>query len=346
MRNAPEEFSRVMSCDYCSRQGYPKLLRDDSFNLPQPGYIGANYRKSRVLLVGQNPGTSPDRFGAQDREFADAQITLRDSPTAHSMRRLHAINDRIMPTWPVVKNYFRLDDYGLQLDEIAYVNVVRCRTKENGVPGKRITEACIKNHFERWLDWLQPAVVVCIGKWSHDAISELLEERRIPNGFVNRKRSLSGAEREENRASVAELARRVLSGTPMVAAAHSPEPSQSTAVAARVADIRHARSKEGNTMDAAGYLELFQKLGFQAKEKPNDGRILRHKTKNVPSLYFNRSRHGRICFVGIAEDEHLFPTGLWERIPPQKPKDDLPTRITLVPKAGREEEAFRILLGS
>ena len=146
MKDAPREFAKVISCDYCSRQGFPKLLRDDTFNLPQPGYIGSNYKNTGVLLVGQNPGVSPDRFSVQDRKFADAQIAVRDSANAASYGGMKNVLDGIMPTWPVVTKHFPLAECGLQLDDIAYVNVVRCRTHNNGTPGTKIIQACVSNH--------------------------------------------------------------------------------------------------------------------------------------------------------------------------------------------------------
>ena len=102
-----KEFSRVISCDYCARNNYPKLLRDDSLNLPQPGYIGSNYENTRVLLVGQNPG-SPSDPSAHDREFTEAQMALRDKADVRSLTRHKSVLDRIMPKWAVVRITFRL----------------------------------------------------------------------------------------------------------------------------------------------------------------------------------------------------------------------------------------------
>ncbi|MCH8505248.1 MAG: hypothetical protein LAT50_13095, partial [Ectothiorhodospiraceae bacterium] len=70
------EFCSVISCDVCTRRGLPKVLRDGDFNFPWPGYIGPNYWKNRVLLLGQNPGVSLDRFNSQDRQMADALADL------------------------------------------------------------------------------------------------------------------------------------------------------------------------------------------------------------------------------------------------------------------------------
>ncbi len=213
MYGESKEFARVIDCDYCKRNCYPRILLDKSFNLPHPGYIGANYENTRVLLAGQNPGESPERFKSQDTQFAKAKVTLRKNPNDYNAVELKRIQDKIMPTWDVFNNYFPLKLCGLQLDDIAYTNVVRCRTKKNAPPGVRIANACISRHFVRWLDWLKPCVVVCIGKYAHDKISDELEIRKIPNGFINRDRSLSAFERQENRKEVASLVRGVLRAT-------------------------------------------------------------------------------------------------------------------------------------
>ena len=199
MRRAANEFARVISCDYCSRAGFPKLLRDDYINLPQPGYIGSNYRNTRGLLVGQNPAVD------NEPEHADAFTALRENPSSSSLRKLKAVQDRLMPGWRFIGG-FPFDRCGLRLNDVAFTNVVRCRV-EVTPPGKGITKACIDNHLVRWLDWLEPRVVVCIGKWAHDQIGYLVQTRDIRSGFLNQKWNLSGAEREQAVKAVVALVR-------------------------------------------------------------------------------------------------------------------------------------------
>ena len=213
MKSEASKFARVVKCDVCFRSSYPKLLRDDSFNLPQPGYIGTNYKNTRVLLVGQNPGRSHDYSNASDEEFASALIAVKKDENAQAVNKVRNILDRIMPTWDIFKTYFPLADCGLRLDDIAYTNIVRCRTEENAKPGVRIARTCISKHFIPWLDWLEPRFVLCMGKWAHDKISYELEARGIPYAFINRDRSLSNSERRRNRRDVAKRVRYVLSNS-------------------------------------------------------------------------------------------------------------------------------------
>ena len=114
-----------------------------------------------------------------------------------------------VPDWPVSGNYFPLAESGLRLTDIAYFNVVRCRTVNNSAPSTNLTRNCLE-HFDRWLDLLQPRVVVFIGKWAYDIASESAIRRDIPVTFMNRMRSLSADARNANRQSVVDLVKHVI----------------------------------------------------------------------------------------------------------------------------------------
>ena len=107
-----------------------------------------------------------------------------------------------MPSWPVHGNYFPLRECGLSLQDIAYCNTVRCRTVGNAPPSARLAKNCVDTHFRRWLQLLKPRAVVFIGKWAFDQCRALTDELKVPAAFMNRQRSLSGFERDQNRREV------------------------------------------------------------------------------------------------------------------------------------------------
>lgn len=203
------EFSRVIACTLCSSATDRHFLRDDAENIPQPGYVGRNYAANRVLLVGQNPGT-PKSLADEDRPYTAALRELRDRPSPERYASLKSVLDEFIPRWPVRGSYFPLEECGLTLDDIAYCNVVRCRTSGDKQPGRSTVSQCRSAHFGRWLQWLGPRVVVFIGKWAAANASSAVIEAGIPFSFMNRHRSLSSAERAENRADVVKLVRSVL----------------------------------------------------------------------------------------------------------------------------------------
>ena len=201
------EFARVISCARCTQATDSKLLRDDGENVPQPGYIGPQYRKARVLLVGQNPGT-PKSLAVQDLPYTSALRALRDEPTIQRYKDLSTVLRAFIPQWHVQNNYFPLAESGLSLEDIAYCNVVRCRTSGDGTPGELLTKQCLNEHFVRWLNLLNPKVVVFIGKWAWRQGGSAVGAKGIPCAFMNRQRSLSTDARIENRAQVVALVRK------------------------------------------------------------------------------------------------------------------------------------------
>lgn len=198
------EFEKVLSCAACSQATDRNILRDGNENVPQPGYVGNNYEARRVALVGQNPGT-PKTLEAQDRPYTAALRGLRDTPGEVKYQELHSVLQAFIPKWPVHGNYFPLAECGLSLKDIAYFNVVRCRTTSDAKPGISTVDSCLHSHFGRWLDLLAPRVVVFIGKWAADRGSHEVERRGIPFAYMNRQRSLSSLQRTENRKSVIQI---------------------------------------------------------------------------------------------------------------------------------------------
>jgi uracil-DNA glycosylase len=350
-----QSYQRVITCTECTDSADRGILRDDLFNLPQPGYVGTKYTTGGVLLVGQNPGVSNENYKEQDQRYAEALATLADRPSHTSMMRLQDILTEIIPTWPVQNNYFPLQECNLTLDEIAYCNVVRCRTKGNAAPSKQMTATCISRHFENWLDLLQPGVVICIGKWACDQISPILQKRGIKSCYMNRWRSLPAEDRAANRRDVVACVCGVspeTSGTAPTPAKTTPNkmtasPDTSGATAAVLASsdkksgTQSPSSAKPSTLNSGAYSELFRKLGFKDIEPR---KTLKHPEHPVPSLYFNRKRDGSVYFTGYQRDKPYFSQDLWVFLKPQQKKDDVPSLITVVPHAGKEKEAFASLL--
>jgi hypothetical protein len=148
------EFASIIGCQRCSLATCPCLLRDNFGNVPQPGYVGANYARTCVAFVGQNPGE-----GNRPADAARAvpyTAALRDAPTPDNYARLHDITGRSMAEWLIHAAHFPLKECGLELADIAYFNLVWCRTIGNAAPDKAMVEAC-RAHFARWLYLLKPS---------------------------------------------------------------------------------------------------------------------------------------------------------------------------------------------
>lgn len=89
-------------------------------------------------------------------------------------------------------------------------------------------------------------------------------------------------------------------------------------------------------MNESAYYALFKSLGFSSTTKR---KLLRHP-KGLPSIYFNVSRDGLVYFAVRAAHQRAFLPNLWTELEPQQKKDASPNLVTLVPKEGRERDAF------
>ena len=194
-----KKYCNVIECERCNALTDSRLLRDKDENVPQPGYIGRNYEKYRLLLIGQNPGVCPPSMIEKDTIYMKSLLDLASQRTINSYEQLYQIMLKFVPEWPVQKSYFPLKECGLGLEDIAYCNIVRCRTSENTKPSKRIAQNCIEEHLVSLINTIEPKIIVCIGKWAYDQLILLLKDKSITVTYMNRDRSLSRNERLANR---------------------------------------------------------------------------------------------------------------------------------------------------
>lgn len=199
--NWPVEFSEIISCDRCVKLIFRNILRDGIKNVPQSGFIGKRYHEKKILLVRQNPGVSNCNLAVKDRVYTAALRRVHDDMSDESFTHLLEVLENFIPSWPVHGNYLPLQEPGLALDQIAYFNLVRCRTEKNSPPSMPMASECANKHFTRWLDSLIASAMVFMGKWACDRGND----RGIPNNFMNRHRSRLTSERVENRLEMVSL---------------------------------------------------------------------------------------------------------------------------------------------
>jgi len=217
----PNEFARIINCSQCTTQTCKNLLRDSEENVPQPGFLGIRYEAKRVLMVGQNPAiTKSERALAADQPYTALLRKLRDDPTEGTLRSLLAVARDFMPSWRVHQDYFPLQECGLALDELAYINIVRCRTArfdqrkgklDDTRPNSNVAKQCVESHFTGWVDRLDPRVIIFLGKYAYDYGSPIAKKKNIPCDYLNRQRSRGAELRTADRNRVAKLVRAIVS---------------------------------------------------------------------------------------------------------------------------------------
>ena len=208
------EFAKVVECERCSTNDCRSLLRDSGENVPQPGFVGTAYWHKRILIVGQNPAiTKGAASELADRPYTAALRALRDKKTIVTYEELWRITTEFLPTWRVHQDYFPLIECDLSLQDLAYCNIVRCRTARNGdnvPPNDRVAFRCADAHFSRWVQWLEPRAIIFLGKYAYDRGKEIADRFGVPSDFLNRVRNHPEELRRADRARVAALVRSVI----------------------------------------------------------------------------------------------------------------------------------------
>jgi hypothetical protein len=155
----------------------------------------------RVVVLLLNPGQSRDDEGA--RGFLKHIQAFRAGSL--KLDTILAGQRQVMPSWgspPGRFGAFYLRGLGLDIDEIAFVNVAWCATKGNTYP-QTVLGRCFQRHTSALLQLLTPEVVLACGRQTYrfaDAIPEL-----VPN--VSVVRTLHYAHREGRLTEQRELRR-------------------------------------------------------------------------------------------------------------------------------------------
>ena len=176
----------------------PILPSQPNDSMPQAGYLGEDYLRFRVLVLGKNPAW-PKNI-ADDKAYYELLQNIQDIPTLQenmpALRKMH--ND-----WTPLKAS-ELDlvrQVGLKPTEIAYSNQILCRTDNHKIDQEKpdaqrgaisridrktikpIYESCFRNRICELIEILEPKHILSIGRlddivysWPH-VLERLLRTR-------------------------------------------------------------------------------------------------------------------------------------------------------------------------
>jgi len=156
----------IAQCSHYNRcRGDCPFLDSSTNSTPQPGFIGRKY--SGLVIVGANPGipnVSP--FIEREPEYVrHIQNFARRRDFELFNRYLDYAAD-YMGTWRnnLANQSFR-KLLGYDIEEIAYINVVKCRSNPVGSNpftsvGEPVTRRCFNSHTARQLAVLKPKWIV------------------------------------------------------------------------------------------------------------------------------------------------------------------------------------------
>jgi hypothetical protein len=149
------------------------------------GYVGTRYEPSKgVLLLAINPGGGGDAYAtriAADEVFYPLLVAFKssNSDVQGTFERVNASFVQIVKTW----NLWRilgptLDAIGLQLDQVAYMNVVPYRTRQDKLPSALARRVAWDRIVAPTIELLDPKALVSLGKKAGSVVDSLSRDGR------------------------------------------------------------------------------------------------------------------------------------------------------------------------
>lgn len=136
--------------------------------LPQPGYVGPDYRREGLAFVSMNPGGGRGvGLGAEDLLQYEALKQLRDCSDSEAIRKFEVLTDilqKIMPTWKIIQRFVDpiLQRTAIEFSSISYFNLLKWRTSKSNNLNK-LYDRSWKHHTAEQVHLLRPSIVIAVG---------------------------------------------------------------------------------------------------------------------------------------------------------------------------------------
>jgi len=158
-----ELYRRALRCRICFAE--QTRLTAPIIDLAQPRWVGSRYSGAspRVTFLMLNPGAGESSKDAGNRAARELLVKFRDGrasfPEVLAFQRQH-MESWGKPAGRFLRFYIR--GLGLELEEVAFLNIALCATAGNRYP-KRMLNRCFVDHSGEILRQLDPSLVVLCG---------------------------------------------------------------------------------------------------------------------------------------------------------------------------------------
>ena len=174
-----------------------RISRDDVFgdadssyrprNLPEDnatmfaGYIGRDYTPGKgLVLLAINPGGGGDAYTRripEDEVFYPQLIAFKNAQGSDVLPAFEAVNEAFVPIvkgwnlWRILKP--TLDAAEAGIEEVAYMNVVPYRTREDKMPPVAARRTAWSEIIQPTLELLTPRAIITLGKKAGTVVDAL-----------------------------------------------------------------------------------------------------------------------------------------------------------------------------
>lgn len=171
---------------------------------PWLGMIGPRYKRGGVALIGINGGLGDSQHrlmmsDGPDILLAQATQSLRENPTLKSLNAYFEASIKDVRAWGADSRFFSeticgsLDRLRVQIEDVAYANVIPFRTSDAGALSARkfdvIWEISCREFLNPWLKVISPSLVIWLGKTAFDKSRQYLIDLPV-SVVVSRRRDL------------------------------------------------------------------------------------------------------------------------------------------------------------
>lgn len=142
-----------------------EIAKDDL--IPQFGFVGSSFARTRVLLIGINPGNGPDGKRTAGDEIAMPVLRRffeERSEVSFSMSQ-HAYKG-VCESWPMWRRHCSevIGAGRLLMDEVAYTNCLPWRTNSKSTFSDDVGRRAAQSYAYPLIDELNPKVIIALGK--------------------------------------------------------------------------------------------------------------------------------------------------------------------------------------
>jgi hypothetical protein len=135
--------------------------------IAQPGYVGKKYKRGGLLFVGMNPGgTTIGEVSKDDQKQLALLTALRESSQRNRLAAFEELTSelsRSMKRWAIYQAVERiLESLDMSFSEVAYINLVKWRTKEERVSSRLLRKSWYA-HAAPQIKLLQPGGTISLG---------------------------------------------------------------------------------------------------------------------------------------------------------------------------------------
>ncbi|MBX7123949.1 MAG: hypothetical protein K1X42_17620 [Opitutaceae bacterium] len=180
----------------------PIVAADDL--IPQFGYVGAQFARSKVLLLGINPGNGDDvKRSHQDDKMMPALHRFAVDLSVASFKEAQCGYKSVCQSWWIWQRYCSevIGAGKLTLEDIAYSNALPWRTHSESNFDDAVGKAAATSYAYPLIEELRPKVIVAMGKKAAKILS--LGGRSFPNLIVWNRAQVATPSVQQERAAAA-----------------------------------------------------------------------------------------------------------------------------------------------